>query len=266
MSYNEIKAMRWSVLKAGTVSPLALQHALANPSTDSAAKGLGRAAHLTTLLNEDPPQVPDEHLTPSGALSTSAKTKAWIAENAGQEFYSAADIATAWAIRDAVLAHDEAAATLDACPIREVGVTGEVDGVPAKCKPDAIGATMLCDLKTTSATLDTRSLAREILRWGYHGQMAWYRKVCGRDDLEVRLIFVQSKAPHDVAVVPLGEEWMALGDELVSRALGSLARLRAAEESGVRAPGIAPGLLAVDVPRWLQEDEDTAEGLEGLND
>ena len=255
VNYNEIQAMRWSVLKAGTVSPLALQHALAYPAPDSAAKGLGRAAHLTTLLNEEPPRVPDEHLTPSGKISTSKKTEAWLAEQGDAEFYGDADIATAWAIRDAVMAHDEAAATLAACPIREVACTGEVDGEPAKCKPDAIGAAMLADLKTTTAALDARSLAREILKWGYHGQMAWYRKVCGRDDLQVRLIFVQSKAPHDVAVVPLGEEWMALGDELVSRALGSLAQVRAAEAAGVRAPGVAPGLLMVDVPRWLQEDE-----------
>ncbi len=264
MNYNDLPGLRWSTLKPGLDSPLAMQYALANPRPDSAAKSLGRAVHMLTLEGRDPPELPAVCLTPSGALSTSAAAKAALAQLAadGIDAYAPSDIAAAREIAAGIALHPIAAETLALCRHRERAFTATIDGEAVKCQADLWSdAGILADLKTTSRRLSSlRDVQAEVLRWGYHGQLAWYRRVieaAGGEVLEIRLIVSQTCYPFDVAVVTLDDAWLAAGDELVSRALTNLAIARSATASGIKAPGAFPALAVLDVPRWMGNASET---------
>jgi len=135
MNYNDMPGLRWSTLKPGLDSPLAMQYALANPRPDSAAKSLGRAVHMLALEGRDPPELPAVCLTPSGALSTSAAAKAALAQLAadGVEAYTPDDIAMAKTLAHLLTLHPVAAETLDLCRHRERAWQATIDGEAVKC-------------------------------------------------------------------------------------------------------------------------------------
>jgi hypothetical protein len=266
-NYNEAQGLRWSTLKTALVSGKALQHALVTPRADTTALGLGRAIHIATLTSDTPDLLPAEHLTASGAVSTSAKTRAWLAERG--ECYSPADWETAKRIAFEINLHPIARETLDLCEVREQPVywTEVVDGVEIPCKacPDLYGkAGILADLKSHGrGALDDRGVVGAILRYGYAGQLAWYERgllANGMPVLEWRLLFVESAAPHDVYVAQLGEDWQAFGREQAERALAVYA-------SGTF-DGVAPGLVRLELSAWLAETADSSDvddlGLEGM--
>lgn len=272
-TYNDNPGLRWSSLSAGVQSGLQLAHERDHGRDDTAALGLGRCVHLRALLPDQSVQVvPVEHLTPSGALSSSAKTKAWAAESAaaGVEYASPADIATANRIAAALQRHPVAAETLDSCPVREVPVYAVVDGVAGKCCPDLYDPKtgLLADLKTHSGRgrFSVRSVVAAMQTYRYPGQMAWYRRVllaAGLPVDEVRLIFVDTTEPHDVIVVRLSDGWLAYGDSLVDTAMATWH----AVQGGV-VLGVAPGIVEPDLPAWLADTADSSDvdglGLEGM--
>lgn len=275
MKYSNLPGLRWSRVKPGVDSPCALAYALDNPAPDSAAKGLGRAIHMVALEGKEPPSLPAVCLTPSGALSTSKESKAALAQLAadGVEACTPSDIAEAKRLSYELTLHPIAAETLDLCPERERAWQATIGGVLCKAQSDMWGrAGILGDLKSTSKRIATeRDLQREILRWCYHGQMAWYRRVmraCGQDVLEVRMIFVQTVVPFDVAVVVLDDDWMAAGEALVDKVLANYAIVQAARAAGIPVPGAHPSLVSLPAPRWLIEDDEAgaAAGLEGFGD
>lgn len=268
-TYNDNPGLRWSSLSAGVQSGLQLAHERDHGREDTAALGLGRCVHLRALLPDQPVSVvPAEHLTPSGALSSSAKTKAWAAESAaaGVEYASPADIATADRIAAALQRHPVAAETLDACPVREVPVYAVVGGVAGKCCPDLYDPKtgLLADLKTHSGRgrFSVRSVVAAMQTYRYPGQMAWYRRVLRAAGLpveEVRLVFVDTAEPHDVIVVQLDESWLAYGDRMVDEALGAWHDVQA----GI-IRGVAPDMVVPVLPHWLEDDEGEMPELEGL--
>lgn len=267
MNYNDHPGLRWSRLVAGLSSGKRLKYELDYGKPDTAALGLGRVAHMVTLTPDEPIEmVPAEHLTPSGAVSTSAKTRAWIAE-AG-EYASPADLRVAKAIARAVHTDPTASDWLALCQTREQPVYGELASIGAvKCKPDAYDSVTgtLVDLKTHSSrsgSITTNSVLRAVVRYYYAGQMAFYRRVLRAAGLpigDVVLIFVESSAPYDVIVVRLGEDWMAYGDALVDEALA----VWSCVSKGI-IEGAAPGLVDLPMPNWLVDsaDDDDVSDLE----
>jgi hypothetical protein len=273
-AYNDHPGLRWSNLSAGVQSGLQLAHERDNGRKDTAALGLGRVVHVAAL---EPAEVtvqlvPAEHLTPSGALSTGAKTRAWAAECAavGLEYATLNDAMTGDRIAAALQRHPVAVETLEQCPVREVPVYAVVDGVAGKCCPDLYDPKtgILADLKTHSGRgrFSVRSVVAAMQQYRYAGQMSWYRRVMRAAGLaveEVRLVFVDTAAPHDVIVVRLSDDWLAYGDSLVDTALANLA----AVQSGV-VQGVAPAIVEPDLPAWLADTADSSDvddlGLEGM--
>jgi hypothetical protein len=273
-AYNDHPGIRWSRASAGLASGLQLAHEQANGRADTAALGLGRTVHVITLLPGAPvPVVPGEHLTPSGTLSTGKKTENWAEECAafGLEYSTPADIEKGRAIAAKVNAHPVAAQTLAICKVREVPVYADLPDVgAAKCCPDLYDPDtgMMGDLKTHSGRgpMTLRSVMLAILKWNYAAQMAFYRRVMAEAGMklgEVRLIFVDSSAPHDVAVVRLSDDWLAYGEAEVDKALAVWAAVVAGTVEG-----IAPGLVDLELPAWLAETADSSDvddlGLEGV--
>ena len=277
-SYDDLPGLRWSTLKAGLQSQLHLKHAMEQPRTDTEALRRGRRVHVATLQPErwdayysagpDLSAVRTKDGKPSANPLATAEGKAlmaeWLAANPGVELVSQADADLAQRIADAVWQHPDAREVLECCEQREVAYCARLGNVEAKCQVDMRGGVMLGDLKTIGKMLSERALQRQILDYGYHGQMAWYRRVMRANGVTVDrcvLIFVESAAPHDVAVVELTEDWLALGEELVDQALAAYAEVRAG-----RVFGRFPNRVMLDVPAWATPEEDAADELEGLSD
>jgi len=277
VDYNDLPGLRWSTLKAGLQSSLHLKHAMETPRTDTAALDKGRRVHVATLTPQrwgacygtgpDLSQVRTKDGKPAANPAATTEGKAlmaeWLAANPGVELVSDADRDAAFRIAYAVQAHPEASLVLARCTERERSYQATVDGIAAKCQADLYGAGLLGDLKTIGKMLGERALQRQILDYNYHGQLAMYRRVmraAGQQVDRCVLIFVESAAPHDVAVVDVSEEWLALGDELVDQALAAYAEVVAG-----RAVGRFPGVVALEVPAWMQTDEANDADVDGLD-
>lgn len=274
MNYNEMPGLRWSTLKAGLQSPLHLKHAMEVERTDKPCFRKGRRVHTATLEPHRWGEFygsPDlsQCRTAKGELTTSPNAGSvkdaiakWRADNPQMEEVTDAERDHAFRVAYAVQTHPEAAKVLAQCVDRERVFQATLDGIEAKSQGDLYGGGLLGDLKTIGKMLSERALQRQILDYGYHGQFAWYRRVmraCGVTVDRCVLIFVEAAAPHDVAVVDVSEEWLALGEELVDQALASYAQVRAGNVFGR-----FPHPVALEVPAWALPDEDATEGLEGL--
>lgn len=274
MNYNEMPGLRWSTLKAGLQSPLHLKHAMEVERTDKPCFRKGRRVHTATLEPHRWSEFygsPDlsQCRTAKGELTTSPNAGSvkdaiakWRADNPQMEEVTDAERDHAFRVAYAVQTHPEAAKVLAQCVDRERVFQATLDGIEAKSQCDLYGGGLLGDLKTIGKMLSERALQRQILDYGYHGQFAWYRRVmraCGVTVDRCVLIFVEAAAPHDVAVVDVSEEWLALGEELVDQALASYAQVRAGNVFGR-----FPHPVALEVPAWALPDEDATEGLEGL--
>lgn len=274
MNYNEMPGLRWSTLKTGLQSPLHLKHAMEVERTDKPCFRKGRRVHTATLEPHRWGEFygsPDlsQCRTAKGELTTSPNAGSvkdaiakWRADNPQMEEVTDAERDHAFRVAYAVQTHPEAAKVLAQCVDRERVFQATLDGIEAKSQADLYGGGLLGDLKTIGKMLSERALQRQILDYGYHGQFAWYRRVMRANGVTVDrcvLIFVESAAPHDVAVVEVSDEWLALGEELVDQALAAHAQVVAGN-----AVGRFPGVVALDVPAWATPEEDATEGLEGL--
>jgi exodeoxyribonuclease VIII len=81
---------------------------------------------------------------------------------------------------------------------------------------------MTVDLKTTTADLDSRSLSREIAKYRYHIQEAFYRRAyyrCHGEWPVFVFVFVSTKPPYLVRCVELDDATRDAGACAVDKAL-----------------------------------------------
>jgi hypothetical protein len=116
----------------------------------------------------------------------------------------------------------------------QIGVVGEIGGIPAKCLPDIVPAKdgewgeTLADYKTTANGLDDESIRRTIGQFKYHWQAAFYRSLWNQvatDRLCEEFLFIfQSTSTLEVRVVKLHADALALGTRAVREAIKEYAR------------------------------------------
>lgn len=275
-SYDDLPGLRWSTLKAGLQSPLHLKHAMEVEREDKPCFRKGRRVHTATLephrwgefysAGPDLSQVRTKDGKPSAKPAATKEGEAiiaqWLADNPGVEVVKDDERDHAFRVAYAVQTHPEAAKVLAQCVDRERVFQATLDGIEAKSQGDIYGGGLLGDLKTIGKMLSERALQRQILDYGYHGQMAWYRRVmraCGVTVDRCVLIFVEAAAPHDVAVVDVSDEWLALGEELVDQALAAYAQVVAGNTAGR-----FPGVVALDVPAWAIADDANSDDVGDL--
>jgi hypothetical protein len=91
--------------------------------------------------------------------------------------------------------------------------TGEVFGVDAKCKADIVKHTdygiELCDIKTTSGTLD--EFKWNAKKYGYHRQAAMYMKLFNAQ--QFGFIVVEKNFPYSVGYFYCSEDFIDMGNE-----------------------------------------------------
>ncbi|WP_345438378.1 PD-(D/E)XK nuclease-like domain-containing protein [Microbacterium gilvum] len=231
-----------------------------HPSRPTPAMILGTATH-TKVLGVGSPVVtyPEEHLTPSGNVSTKAVTVAWEAEQmaAGRVLLSRRDAAKVDAMAEAVLAHLEARQFLEAVEGREVSVFADVEGVPTRARFDIYNGRKAGDLKTA---LDSSpgGFNRSVAHRGYHIQERFYRDAyqaeTGGELEEFKFIVVENTAPYLVGVYDLDFMWAELGMKKVKEARDLWRRCT---ETGTW-PGY--GTATLTPPTWaVYENEDAEE-------
>lgn len=224
----------------------------------SDAFDLGSAVHAKVLgVGSGVLVYPEEHLTPSGGVSTKKATRDWQAEKRAEGWAlitpdSAADID---AMAEAVLAHKSARALLEIASHREVTVLADVDGVPSRARFDALSdetrsGVFAVDLKTT-LDASRRGFEKSAGSFRYDVQQAWYEDVYlaseGRPVDQFSFILVEKSGPFEVAVWGLPDQWRE-----IARARTDEARriYRECVASGVW-PGYPEDIQIADTPMWI---------------
>lgn len=174
---------------------------------------VGTATHTKVLgVGAQVITYPEEHLTPSRAVSTKAETRAWIEEqeSAGRVLLTASDMRRVDAMAEAVLAEPEARKILERVEKREVSIFNQVQGVDVRARFDLYDGLLGADLKT-AADASPAGFNRIVGQRGYHIQEAWYEDAhyaeTGTPLEEFKFLVVENTAPYSVAVYDLDPMW-----------------------------------------------------------
>lgn len=224
---------------------------------DSPAFDLGKAVHARVLgVGAQAVAYPDDVLASNGAASTKA-AKEW-AESIRVEGgvpMKADDLRPISRMAEAVLAHPTARKLLEAATAREVSVFADVDGVPTRCRFDALGGGYGIDLKTSVRPVDADTFSREVFEYGYHFQQEFYRDTYRASEGEFiafAFIAVEKTGPHLVAVHQLDFEYEQIGKRLAKDARRIYAECSA---SGMW-PGHPEDIQLVSPPPWAIDHEE----------
>lgn len=200
-------------------SPARFRYWQDHPQPPKAAFDLGSAAHSKILgVGADIVLYPDEHLTPSGAVSTKAATVEWEQEQraAGLIPIGRRDADRVDAMAEAVLADRDARAVLERITGREVSIIAEVDGVPVRARFDLYDGAEGADLKT-ARDASPKGFNRSVGAYGYQIQQRWYmdahKAETGRPLQRFTFIVVESAPPHLVGVYDLDFMWDEIAGE-----------------------------------------------------
>lgn len=195
-----------------------------HPRESTATFDLGTATHSKILGVGSPAVVyPDEHLTPSGNVSTKAATLSWAAEQRanglvpiGQDEARKVD-----GMAEAVLANPDARAILENIAGREVSIIVDVEGVPTRARFDIYDGVDAADLKT-ARDASPKGFNTSVGRYGYHVQERWYRDAhtaeTGIDLQSFKFIVVENTAPYLVGVYDLDFMWDDIGRKRAQQA------------------------------------------------
>ena len=253
--YLADNGINWSTLKHMRDSPAHYRAALALDFVASRAMDLGTVTHAALL---EPERLYDLIAVWDGGRKAGKAWDAFEAANPGRVIVKPRDINDVENMRDAVLAHPEAARLL-ALPGRSetpIFWTDPTTGLRCKGLLDRWADDVLIDLKTTRST-DPRFFASQAARLGYHLQLAHY--AAGIEALtgkrpEVYMIAVENTPPHDVAVYLLTDDILIPAAETIGGLLAKVAECRASGQW----PGRNAGIVPLDLPRWaLGEPEIT---------
>ena len=116
----------------------------------------------------------------------------------------------------------------------QVGIIGEIGGIPAKClldilpRPDGEWPETIFDYKTTSMGIDDDSIRKSIGQFKYHWQAAFYRTMFNKfhtDRVCDQFGFIfQCVKTLEVRVVTLHEDDLILGGRAIRNALKKFAK------------------------------------------
>lgn len=174
-----------------------------------------------------------------------------LSEDAGRSVITGDEQAEALLLQSVVHSHPVAKKYIKQIEHVEVAVTWEENGLPRKCRTDAIGGAWFADLKTIRQ-LTKRSIISAMTDHDYSMQMYanWFGWRENNQPRDGKLIFVETNPPYDVAVVPVSEEMLMVGKTMWQTRLERIEKAKAADAY----PGIAwDDELNIDLPEWYVE-------------
>lgn len=232
--------------------------------TESVAYDVGHATHSRILGVGSPVvDIPDEHLTASGNVSTKAATVAWLTEQraAGLVPIGSADRALIDGMAEAVLAHDAARNLLERPGNPEVSAftTDPETGVALRARFDRLCDDVAIDVKTTAGSAGPLGFAREAARHGYPIQEAHYAdtlELIAGERLPMAFVVVEKRRPHLVAVHYFDDITRLTARELAARARATYAECVATDSW----PGYSSEPYTTQLPVWwLDQNDDDLE-------
>jgi hypothetical protein len=240
-------------------SPARYRYWADHPQPTKASFDLGHAAHAKILgVGAGVVVYPDEHLTPSGNVSTKAATVEWEREQRANGLVpiGRSDARRVDAMAEAVLADPDARGILETVAGREVSIFTSVDDVPVKARFDLYDGAVAADLKTTTDA-SPKGFNTTVGRYGYHIQASWYedahRAETGTPLQSFKFIVVETRPPHLVGVYELDFMWEDLGRTKTKQARETWLRCT---QTGMW-PGYQP--MTLTPPTWAvyeSEEED----------
>lgn len=255
-----------SVLKDFAINPYAWRHS--PPRKVTAAMQTGS---LFDLFVTDPDSVAGQVVVHDFPNWKTKAAREWRDDHlalgklvVNQEEFERADKA-ARAVRDHPIAGQIVAES-----VGQVGVVGEIGGIPAKCLLDLLpfedsdhGETIF-DYKTTSTGLDDESIRKTMGNFRYHWQAAFYRtmfnKVSADRHIEDFGFIFQDVTTLEVRVVMLSDDALMLGAKCVGVALKEFVRCA---HQGIRSRYLSSS-DSLDLMPYHSMNED--EWAEGQND
>lgn len=257
--------VNWSTLRALARSGEHYQHALGTEMTETAAMRLGSAVHVAVL---EPELFGSIYVVWEGGRRAGKAWEAFCEEHAGREILTLDEYERCVAMQARVRQHPIAGPYVRGGQ-SEVTILWEetlpaVSDQPAIVTPmrgriDYLRDDVIVDLKTTRDG-SPDGFGREVWRLRYHTQLAIYQagvKAITGKLLPVKIVTVESEAPHVVTVYDMPEHVLEIGREEY-RAL--LSHLDWCKREG-RWPGYSDTETEILLPRWVMprgEDDDIA--------
>lgn len=100
----------------------------------------------------------------------------------------------------------------------EVSHYGEFMGVPIRVRPDVKGINWISDIKTCQDN-SPKAFKRDIYKWAYHLQAAFYSDALGFPIENFRFIAIETKYPFSIEVYALNDEMIEQGVNAYKSAL-----------------------------------------------
>lgn len=249
--YIAVEAEHWSGLREMQKSPLHYQYRKQNERADSKTLARGRAAHTAVL---EPERFMLDYACYKGKIRRGKEWDAFKAAHPNETILTVAEYQTAIAIGKAVRAHPVASKILATAKVEQsITWTDKDTGLKCKSRLDVIGS-RLGDLKS-SKNIDVRQFANIAAKFGYIPQLAMYSdgwlEVTGERP-PACIIAAEHDPPHDVAVFPLDEDQLYMGQEIYK---GLLQQVAICKQSGIwngRYPDEEPMVL----PAWMYDDDE----------
>jgi exodeoxyribonuclease VIII len=265
--YFAFDAISSSTLREFARSPLHAHYRMTHPK-ESAAMDLGTGAHTAIL---EPARFGAEYVQgiKVDRRTTVGKT-AWakfLSENVGKGILSADEYEQATGMRDAVWAHPLASAILGSPGPCEVVAVWEFDSSAptdpmswrhlCKARIDKLAkweGTTVADIKTTR---DAREWAfsRDVVRYGYHIQAAWYLDgLAALAPLERRWVWIvlEQQPPHGVMVYEATSGLLEQGRHEYEKYM----RLYLECKASGNWPGYPVGLTQLPLPAYAMTPEE----------
>jgi exodeoxyribonuclease VIII len=230
-----------------------------NPREDTDDLTVGAYVHALCL---DPDSVDDNFLMVGEINRRTKEGKAeWDAvqsraERTGARVLTADLREKGELMAHSVLNHPSATAILRAANEREVTVIGDIGGLPAKAKIDAIASvlngdgsvdTVVIDIKTTQSA-DPRTFAADAAKFGYFHQAAWYTRLLRQHRTcceEFVIIAVEKNPPYLVAVFRIPSVAVSVADHKID----AVAERWWAVQAGDRT-GYPQDIVELEPPKW----------------
>ena len=248
--YHADPAISASHLDAVEISPYHYQCTFLDPNRPAveptAAMRFGTLVHCAVLepdeLNARFAVAPDRRTKEGKAAAAEFKA-------AGIEPVSAADMAIAVAMRDAVRSHPDAMALLkEGQAEQSYWYDDKPSGLRCKCRPDWMTGDTLVDLKTTTDA-SPRGFAKSVAQYRYHVQADHY--LAGTLARRMVFIAVEKTYPFAVGVYELDQDALDHAIVLRHQNLQTIADCQAIREW----PGYPS--QTISLPKWALADPDT---------
>lgn len=131
-------------------------------------------------------------------------------------------------------------------------------GVTLRCRPDWLRPDQVVDYKTTTAA-DLDSIQRDVWKYGYHIQAAWYLagvKALGLCDPDpwFRFVFQEKTAPYLITIVELDTVALDIGKRFAEMAIYAYAECTASGEWSDYMVDARPRLPEITLPAWVERE------------